>query len=187
MAQQWTCGLNSARFEGDVLWFKYRGTVDTREAEWALQVIGEAVAQNRIFLVADVEGANALTGFRQTLGKGLNGVVDRMLGQVFLRAGVAQKIVSKALTVVSALSVKSATPQLFTDSDDEARAWIEEHRNAAALTAPRHHAGLSAGVPVAGDGDTQEEQRNIDLVMQSMTRPSQAPLARSEDEARAVH
>ena len=67
--------------------------------------------------------------FRQEAGKS---PVDKMKGQVILKATALHKIAAKAITVLAALTAKKLPPQFYTDSVEEAHAWIANHRKAQA-------------------------------------------------------
>lgn len=133
-ADQWSFDQRTAALSGDVLWFKYRGRNGLEHAKWSVGVAGEAIARGAAYMVADVRGSEADGAYRKYVGE--HAGHNEFRAVVFIGATPAQKVAQKVITLSLLLVNRHTPPMGYVDTEQQARAWVEEQRASTGQPAP---------------------------------------------------
>ncbi|WP_141618932.1 hypothetical protein [Myxococcus sp. AB036A] len=131
--REWRHGEQHAWFEApDILWARFRGAITLETSVWSCGVYREMADAQRFYLAADITDSHLSAESRRYLVD--HAQAGWFLGVVYIGAAMEQKATTKSLMVGAMLSGGMRLDTAYVDSAEEARAWIAQHREAAART-----------------------------------------------------
>ncbi|WP_223645819.1 STAS/SEC14 domain-containing protein [Corallococcus sp. EGB] len=127
-AREWTSGKQRMRFEPpNLVVATFSGEVTVDETRWMVSIYQEVFEDGPFYIIADVTHATLPTEPRKYLADNIRSEWTR--GIVYVGADMAQRIVTKALSVGMLFTGKSAGfDTVFLESVEAGRAWVAEHQ-----------------------------------------------------------